>query len=164
MKNGAKISFFHNRNFGLFIKQLLVFVQNTDQNNTLAHKWMKNGSKGRERTCHKWMEKRAKLHSFVSVILGCSLAIIEETQKKKKLKNTRTQMEMDEEGIQGEGEIENLPQLDEKWHKGNFAKHFEMDEEGIKGPRDKKQMDEKWSKTSFLHKGNCGLFISKYSF
>lgn len=82
MKNGAKISFFHNRNFGLFIKQLLVFVQNTDQNNTLAHKWMKNGSKGRERTCHKWMEKGAKLHSFVSVILGCSLAIIEETPNK----------------------------------------------------------------------------------
>jgi hypothetical protein len=73
-------------------------------------------------------------------------------------------MEMDEEGIQGEREIENLAQLDEKWHKGNFAKHFEMDEEGIKGPRDKKQMDEKGSKTSFLHKGNCGLFISKYSF
>lgn len=68
--------------FGLFIKQLLVFVQNTDQNNTLAHKWMKNGSKGRERTCHKWMEKGAKLHSFVSVILGCSLAIIEETPNK----------------------------------------------------------------------------------
>jgi hypothetical protein len=33
-------------------------------------------------------------------------------------------MEMDEEGIQGEREIENLAQLDEKWHKGNFAKHF----------------------------------------
>ncbi len=41
---------------------------------------------------------------------------------------------------------------------------LEMDEEGIKGPRDKKQMDEKGSKTSFLHKGNCGLFVSKYSF
>jgi hypothetical protein len=56
--------------------------------------------------------------------LGCSLEIIEETPKKKKLENTRTQMEMDEEGIQGEREIENLAQLDEKWHKGNFAKHF----------------------------------------
>jgi hypothetical protein len=71
-----------------------------------CHKWMKNGSKGRDRTCHKWMEKGAKLHSFVSVILGCSLAIIEETQKKEKLQNTRTQMEMDEEGIQGERDRE----------------------------------------------------------
>jgi hypothetical protein len=86
------------------------------------------------------MKNGAKLHSFVSVILGCSLAIIEET--KKNLKNTRTQMEMDEEGIQGEREIENLQQLDEKWHEGNFCK-TQMDEEGIKGPRDKTQMDEK---------------------
>lgn len=59
MKNGAKISFFHNRNFGLFIKQLLVFVQNTDQNNTLAHKWMKNGSKGeRELATNGWKREQ----------------------------------------------------------------------------------------------------------
>ncbi len=30
----SKFSFFHSRNFGLFIKQLLVSVQNKDQNNT----------------------------------------------------------------------------------------------------------------------------------
>ncbi len=41
----SKFSFFHNRNFGLFIKQLLVLVQkNKDQNNTrtqMDEKWIK---------------------------------------------------------------------------------------------------------------------------
>jgi hypothetical protein len=51
----------------------------------------------RERTCHKWMKNGAKLHSFVSIILDCSLATIEE---KRKSLNTHTQM--DEEEIKGE--------------------------------------------------------------
>jgi hypothetical protein len=41
----------------------------------------------RERTCHKWMKNGAKLHSFVSIILDCSLATIEE---KRKSLNTHT--------------------------------------------------------------------------
>jgi hypothetical protein len=60
------------------------------------------------------MKKGLKLHSFVSVILGCSLAIIEQT--KKKLKNTHKWMN------NGSKERENLPQMDEKWSKTSFLR------------------------------------------
>ncbi len=67
------------------------------------------------------MEKGAKLHSFVSVILGCSLAIIEET-KKKTLKTHAHKWKWMKKGSK-EREKENLPQLDEKWHKGLEIRH-----------------------------------------
>jgi hypothetical protein len=55
----SKFSFFHNPNFGLFIKQLLVFVQNKDQNNTrtqMDEKWIK----GERENLPQMDEKRLK--------------------------------------------------------------------------------------------------------
>ncbi len=82
-------------------------------------------------------------------------------REKKKFKHTHTHKWMKK---RSKGrEIDNLTQLDEKWHNGNF-RVVHQNTNGwrrMKGPRDKTYMDEKWSKTSFLHKGNGGLFISK---
>jgi hypothetical protein len=54
----SKFSFFHNRNFGLFIEQLLVFVQNKVQNNTrtqMDEKWIKGERENLPQMDEKWI-------------------------------------------------------------------------------------------------------------